>query len=1123
MSSFNALIRRVLAKQQKLKAAKGETPLAATNDKITKETKSSLRGANNSLYSIQEKFKEKNNSKKLNFFTEIDNQNLKKKKEYYSISQDNENLWDLSLKRDGNNKSLLERIVKSQTKVKKAELPNFITQKGIKGYMKFIEHYCSVKDIKLPHVATSVLRGKIINYHCRCTFQGHSFSQSSTSKDTAQRRIQVQICNHLYKLSTSEMIDDFKAANSSLKEKLEEQNKNPVKITILDLKRKNIILDDFLESKAFVVDSSKPEGFLVHHGRKKEKHFSPFFKNQLHSPKSYRDIKIPPCLNPDLPITKMYLELMQAIESNPITIISAETGAGKTTQIPQFIIKSFKYDDNRAQCIRPKILVTQPRKIAATSVAQRVATELNEHIGRTVGYNVRFDAKNPMENSPYGTITFCTSGILLRKLQEDPHLADLTHVVLDEVHERDLNTDLLLILLRRLITTTRPDLKIILMSATADTKLFQSYFAETLKASPPIIAVPGKIFPVKEHYLDDIMPMLESSIPNFNSILSDKAVAKHLENEYNPQSLKSYDGEVPLLLLESIICHICRNSAPGAILVFLPGWFEISALQKLLLQDRNNFGFNFKTKYKIHTLHSQVPLAEQNEVFNKPPDNIRKIILSTNIAETSVTINDVVYVVDSSRLRLNEYDAVRRISALNMTYASQSNIRQRSGRAGRVQPGQYFSVITKHNKMKQPYGLLPELLRVDLQNTILNTKALGLNDTFEIFKQAPEPPSLSSIRSALEQLVELGAIEKNSFELTSLGKLLVEFPCDPWIGKLLIHGVMFKCLDPMLTIVAALSNGGRGLFAIPQDPTMKMNVRRSLFEEFGETGSDTLACVHAFNKVKDKPLEYLPRYHINQSVFFNFLSTRKQFYSVLNNLGFLEDSTSGFNRQKDFFVQMNPPGAAANYMGGSFYNENSSNDKILRALLSNALYPNMAQVKDRNTYIGKHNEKLLLAAGSVCKIRGGDDSEEGSLTEVEAEAFPSRFLSFQEKQKIDMRVYMRNCTKTSILPLVFFNDFSLKEEKKIFRSNKENQNEKKIIIFDNWLKLDFGDIQEKNELNLKNELKFVLKLKHVFALYRNYFYHYKGNFGFWEKEGTEFVDLLVELIEESDTEEADND
>lgn len=338
---------------------------------------------------------------------------------------------------------------------------------------------------------------------------------------------------------------------------------------------------------------------------------------------------IPPYINTSMPIASRYVELLNTISKSQVTIIAAETGAGKTTQLPQYIMAEHKELGGTP----PSLLITQPRRIAAISIAERVAHERGERVGvnSAIGYAVRFDSRRPTTGPDQASAVFVTTGVLLRRLRVDPTLQGVTHVVLDEVHERDLNTDLAMIALRDLLPK-RPDLRLVLMSATADIDLFRSYFGGNV----PVVSVKGRMFPVKEFHLEDCLAMLRK-VPQYADFLANSAETERwVSAELDDQT---HTRDLPADLIEVLVTHVTQTLDNDlSILVFLPGWAEISALQRRLRGDRFQLGLSDESRFHIYTLHSSMPQQTQQSVFDKPAPGQRKIILSTNIAETSVTV-----------------------------------------------------------------------------------------------------------------------------------------------------------------------------------------------------------------------------------------------------------------------------------------------------------------------------------------------------------------------------------------------------------------------------------------------------------------------------------------------------
>lgn len=574
-----------------------------------------------------------------------------------------------------------------------------------------------------------------------------------------------------------------------------------------------------------------------------------------------------------LPIYTRADEIIDIVESQEVTICMAATGSGKTTQIPQIILDDWIAQNRGSRC---NIICTQPRRIAAISVAERVARERGETIGKQVGYQVRFDAKLP---AMHGSITFCTTGIFLKRMQgalesamqhNDRSLDDITHIIIDEVHERDIDTDLTMAVLKRLLADRRArnkPLKVILMSATIDPTLFQTYFSDVQGNKARTIDIPGRSFPVEKKYLEDIIPDLaEENLRTSSWILNEKSVVDYLTKEVGPSALPALRGmaglitqtaplehteelEIPFPLVALTIAHVLKRSDSGHILVFLPGWDEIMAVHRML-QDNARYpllGLNFRdqSQYSIHLLHSTIPVAEQQAVFEPAAPGVRRIILATNIAETSITIPDVVYVVDTGKVKEKRYDPERRMSSLVSAWVGSSNLNQRAGRAGRHRPGQYYGLLSRGRLASlDPYQMV-EMKRVDLSNVVMHVKALDFPGMAveEIFAALIEPPAPERVEAALQSLKMVGALDHEQ-NLTSLGRVLLQVPIDAAMGRLVLFGSLFKCLDQALTLAAVLTN--REPFVAPMTLKAEANAVKSSWSP-QEFRSDPLAAVNAYN------------------------------------------------------------------------------------------------------------------------------------------------------------------------------------------------------------------------------------------------------------------------------------
>ncbi|EDW58749.2 uncharacterized protein Dvir_GJ18398 [Drosophila virilis] len=546
-----------------------------------------------------------------------------------------------------------------------------------------------------------------------------------------------------------------------------------------------------------------------------------------------------------LPIAAMRSEIMTAINENPVVIIRGNTGCGKTTQIAQYILDDYITSGQGGYA---NIYVTQPRRISAISVAERVARERCEQLGDTVGYSVRFESVFPR---PYGAILFCTVGVLLRKLEAG--LRGISHIIVDEIHERDVNSDFLLVILRDMVATY-PDLHIILMSATIDTTLFSKYFGDC-----PVLEVPGRAFPVQQFFLEDIIQMT-GFVPSAESrrkrkeaddeeqlLLSDNLeegeqnLNKVCEDKYSLQTRNAMamlsESDVSFELLESLLLHIKSKNIPGAILVFLPGWNLIFALMKFL-QSSNNFGD--PQQYRILPCHSQIPRDDQRRVFEPVPDGITKIILSTNIAETSITIDDIVFVVDICKARMKLFTSHNNLTSYATVWASKTNLEQRKGRAGRVRPGFCFTLCSRARFAQLEENLTPEMFRTPLHEIALTVKLLRLGAIHHFLSKALEPPPVDAVIEAEVLLRDMRCLDAND-ELTPLGRLLARLPVEPRLGKMLVLGAVFGCAD-LVASMASYSSTFSEVFALDIGQRRLANHQKALS---GRKCSDHVAMIVA--------------------------------------------------------------------------------------------------------------------------------------------------------------------------------------------------------------------------------------------------------------------------------------
>lgn len=450
----------------------------------------------------------------------------------------------------------------------------------------------------------------------------------------------------------------------------------------------------------------------------------------------------------------------------------------------------------------------------------------------------------------------------MRRLVGEPDIKSISHVIVDEVHERSLDSDFLLLLIKRLLPR-RPDLKILLMSATADLERFKSYFSLPNVQPPAVLSFPGRIFPVQEFYLQDLLDLTDwRPEPDENQRNSraeqDEFTYDDFIQDRDSRLLDDLDVKkgINMDLLEASIVFAVKKSLEtgekGAILVFLPGVFEIKNIQDRLEVLMQAY---IPLKCIVLPLFSDLAIDEQSKVFRKAPSGYVKVVLSTNIAETGLTIPDVTYVIDTAKAKEITYDSNRHLTCLKEIVVSKANCKQRRGRAGRTRPGQYFSLLSKEAFNKLPEHRPPEILRLPLEDICLKARAtLGSfsvsGSIVDLFSQAIDPPPPKNVQKAVLLLRQIQAMD--SFEnLTALGTHLANLGVDVRIGKMLLYATALKCLDPILTIAASLSLGKSPFVR----PFGNLSVYKGVISKFQTDESDLLMVFNAYNswvKMKDE-------------------------------------------------------------------------------------------------------------------------------------------------------------------------------------------------------------------------------------------------------------------------------
>lgn len=701
-----------------------------------------------------------------------------------------------------------------------------------------------------------------------------------------------------------------------------------------------------------------------------------------------------------LPIFQYRIQVLEALEKSQILLLGGATGCGKSTQIPNYILEHMTLAGCGAQC---NILVTEPRRVAAVSLSQRVAYERGENIGFRVGYIVRFDSKKP---EGFGSITYCPSGTLLQILSSNPNLDGYSHVIIDEIHERDMLTDFSLLLLRELLLR-RPNIRLIVMSATIGMMHLMEYFGE-FATSVISISDPSEDRRIVERFfLEDIVPRLDKkllSVGDANAFIKDEL--EQFDRRKSPlnrsfiASNTSIDFPIPYSLLEALIGRICRTTPPNeSILVFLPGWDEISMLQKCLtIEDMLREGYGDERRYIICLLHSQMPVEEQEAAFVIPPPGVRKIILSTNIAESSITIEDAVHVIDTAKAKHSRYDSHLSTRHLTPEWISRSSIIQRSGRAGRTTGhGYYYCLMSQHRMSTLSEEPVPEIIRTDLQQVVLMIRSHGLctegiSTIEEILSKALSAPNFASIRRAIDRLVEIEALTDESqgdhkYQLTFLGELVSRLPLSPSIAKMVIFGIIFRCLDPILTVAAVATLGmpfvsSRNNLKSDTNASFGMPDYRQLFAQ-SSYGSDFLAAVEVYFKWQDliktkefgidscqsrsRESEFCYQNGVSLSALRRIHQLRQQIIDTLYERDIISRASQFFERTRRASKTLPVSSNSAEAFPVEL-NEYSSNIYLLMAIIAVGFLPNLAvsfNPENHRSLQTCHGERTIMHVSSV--------------------------------------------------------------------------------------------------------------------------------------------------------------
>ncbi|KAF5899942.1 ATP-dependent RNA helicase DHX29, partial [Clarias magur] len=737
-----------------------------------------------------------------------------------------------------------------------------------------------------------------------------------------------------------------------------------------------------------------------------------------------------------LPVFQHRSRVVEALQRHRVVVIAGETGSGKSTQIPQFLLEDVLGREERKPG-RCNVVVTQPRRISTMSLAIRVNQELGSEDqpgsrNSLCGYQMRLENRS----SASTRLLYCTTGVLLRKLQQDPLLSSITHVIVDEVHERSVQSDFLLRILKDVIHK-RSNLHLILMSATVDCDKFALYFNRC-----PVITIPGKTFPVEVFHLEDIVEetgyVLEQdseyaqrfveeeeeisvsvsqkggrAVQYQETIVRDPGACwdlgpdldhfsgrtRHALQHMNPNKINM---ELILELLDYLDKSPQFAAVEGAVLLFLPGLAHIQQLYDLLTTDKR---FNCKDRYKLVALHSTLSSQNQAAAFTVPPAGVRKIVLSTNIAETGVTIPDVVFVIDTGKTKENRYHEGSQMSSLVETFVSKASAVQRQGRAGRVRNGFCFRLYTKARFNSFNDYTKPEILRVPLEELCLHIMKCEYGSPEDFLSLAVDAPPQQAVCNAVSMLRKIGACQKEGYKLTPLGLHLASLPVDVKIGKMLIYGAILGCLEPVATIAAAISE--KSPFSIPMNRREEANLVR---DALATANSDHLTIYTAYQGWKkasrDGPraeMSYCRKHFLNRNALITIENMKQELIRMVQQTGLSCTSPPTFSKQEV---------------------------PVVVAVLSAGVYDNIGRILPVPS--------ILPEESVACTVETPQGKAQVHLSSVNRNLQTHGWLLYQEKVKYS-KVYLRDTTLTSPFPIL------------LFGGDIDVQHRERLVSVDGWI------------------------------------------------------------------------
>ncbi|KAM6902734.1 ATP-dependent RNA helicase DHX29 [Xenentodon cancila] len=744
-----------------------------------------------------------------------------------------------------------------------------------------------------------------------------------------------------------------------------------------------------------------------------------------------------------LPVFQHKGRVLEALQRHPVVVVAGETGSGKSTQIPQFVLEELLTGGKAAQPCN--IVVTQPRRISATSLACRVSQELGCESGpgsksSLCGYQIRMEN----QSGEWTRLLYCTTGVLLRKLQHDRHLSSLTHIIVDEVHERSVQSDFLLTILKDVVMK-RSDLQLILMSATVDCNKFSNYFNRC-----PVINIPGRTFPVEVYHLEDIVEqtgyVLDKDSEYSQKILEEEEEVSISITQKGGKTLQHQEvivrdtssgwdlgpdldhfssrtrqvlqymnpNKINMDLLVDLVDYLDKfpqfADLGGAILVFLPGLAHIQQLYDLLASDKR---FRDKNRYRVVALHSTLSSKDQAAAFTVPPAGVRKIVLSTNIAETGVTIPDVVFVIDTGKTKENKYHESSQMSSLVETFVSKASALQRQGRAGRVRNGFCFRLYPKYRFDGFMDYSIPEILRVPLEELCLHIMKCQYGSPEDFLSRALDAPQPQSVSNAVNLLRKIGACHPTSHALTPLGHHLASLPVNVKIGKMLIYGAILGCLEPIATIAAAITE--KSPFSTPMNRKDEANLAKAAL---AVANSDHLTIYSAYLGWKNSrndglraETSYCSKHFLNRTALITIEDVKHDLMKMMEQAGFWSPSSSSHSKHQVASLS-------------------KQQVTVLNAALTAGLYDSVARVLC--------TPSVDVLERVTCTVETPQGKAQVHPSSVNRNLQTHGWLLYQEKVKYT-KIYLRDTTLVSPFPML------------LFGGDIDIQHREKLITLDGWI------------------------------------------------------------------------